>query len=95
MAVATQHCAAERGSTNSAIAPAAADVLDGQRSVRKSLDDIAGLKRDSDDVQDRLDLLQAERIAIDKQLEPRPSGDIIALLQVFEKNQGTLARQSS
>ncbi|MGA9581705.1 MAG: hypothetical protein WBR13_07025 [Allosphingosinicella sp.] len=94
MAVATQHCAAERGSTNPAIAPAAADVLEGQRSVQKSLDDIAGLKRDSDDIQDRLDLLQADRIAIDKQLEAAArSGDIIAILQVFEDSQWPLARQ--
>jgi hypothetical protein len=94
MAVATQHCAAERGSTNPAIAPAAADVLEGQRAVQKSLDDSAGLKRDSDDIQDRLDLLQAERIAIDKQLEAAArSGDIIAVLKVFEDSRWPLARQ--
>ncbi|HEU0134466.1 MAG TPA: hypothetical protein VFR28_06555, partial [Allosphingosinicella sp.] len=85
MAVATQHCAAERGSANPAIAPVAADVLEGQRSVQKSLDDLAGLKRDSEDIQDRLDLLQAERTAIDKRLEAAArSGDIIAVLKVFE-----------
>jgi hypothetical protein len=94
MALATQHCAAERGSTNPAISPAAADVLEGQRSVQKSLDDTAGLKRDSDDIQDRLDLLQAERIAIDKQLEAAArSGDIIAVLKVFEDSRWPLARQ--
>lgn len=94
MAVATQHCAAERSSTNPAIAPAAADVLEGQRAVGKSLDDVAGLKRDSDDIQDRLDLLQAERNAIDKQLEAAArSGDIIAVLNVFEDSDWPLARQ--
>lgn len=94
MAVATQHCAAERGSSNPAIAPAAADVLEGQRAVQKSLDDVAGLKRDSDDVQDRLDLLQAERNAIDKQLEAAArSGDIIAVLKVFEDSRWPLASQ--
>ncbi|HYW17417.1 MAG TPA: hypothetical protein VE891_14855 [Allosphingosinicella sp.] len=94
MAVATQHCAAERGSANPAIAPVAAEVLKGQRSVQKSLDDSAGLKRDSDDIQDRLDLLHAERIAIDKRLEAAArSGDIIAVLKVFEDSRWPLARQ--
>jgi hypothetical protein len=94
MAVATQHCAAERGSANPAIPPVAAEVLEGQRSVQKSLDDSAGLKRDSDDIQDRLDLLQAERNAIDKQLEAAArSGDIIAVLKVFEDSAWPLARQ--
>ena len=94
MAVATQHCAAERGAANPAIPPIAAEVLDGQRSVQKSLDDSAGLKRDADDIQDRLDLLQAERIAIDKQLEAAArSGDIIAVLKVFEDSSWPLARR--
>jgi len=94
MAVATQHCAAERGSSNPAIPPVAADVLEGQRSVQKSLDDSAGLKRDTDDIQDRLDLLQAERNNIDKQLEAASrSGDIIAILKVFEDSRWPLARQ--
>jgi len=94
MAVATQHCAAERGSTNPGIAPVAADVLEGQRAVQKSLDDSAGLKRDADDIQDRLDLLQAERVNIDKQTEAAArSGDIIAVLKVFEDSQWPLAKQ--
>jgi hypothetical protein len=94
MAVATQHCAAELGGSNPAIAPVAADVLAGQRAVQKSLDDSAGLKRDADDIQDRLDLLQAERNAIDKQLEAAArSGDIIAVLKVFEDSRWPLARQ--
>ncbi|HYG46716.1 MAG TPA: hypothetical protein VD846_02140 [Allosphingosinicella sp.] len=94
MAVATQHCAAERGEANPAIPPVAADVLAGQRAVQKSLDDVAGLKRDADDVQDRLDLLQAERNAIDKQTEAAArSGDIIAVLKVFEDSRWPLARQ--
>jgi hypothetical protein len=94
MAVATQHCAAERGDSNPAIAPVAAEVLDGQRAVQKSLDDSAGLKRDSDDIQDRLDLLQAGRNAIDKQLEAAArSGDIIAVLKVFEDSRWPLASQ--
>ncbi len=94
MAAATQHCAAERGGSNPAIAPIAAEVLEGQRAVRKSLDDTAGLKRDADDIQDRLDLLQTERTAIDKQLEAAArSGDIIAVLKVFEDSRWPLARQ--
>jgi hypothetical protein len=94
MAVATQHCAAERGSKSPAIPPVAADVLEGQRSVQKSLDDSAGLKRDADDIQDRLDLLQAERNNIDKQLEAAArSGDIIAVLKVFEDSRWPLAKQ--
>ncbi|HEX8449894.1 MAG TPA: hypothetical protein VF652_09925, partial [Allosphingosinicella sp.] len=53
-----------------------------------------GLKRDSDDIQDRLDLLQAERNAIDKQLEAAArSGDIIAVLKVFEDSSWPLARR--
>ncbi|HEX8572414.1 MAG TPA: hypothetical protein VF759_06655 [Allosphingosinicella sp.] len=94
MAVATQHCAAERGEASPTIPPVAAEVLDGQRAVQKSLDDSAGLKRDADDLQDRLDLLQAERNAIDKQLEAAArSGDIIAILRVFEDSQWPLASQ--
>src|SRR5687768_13552255 len=94
MAVATQHCATERGEASPAIPPIAADVLEGQRAVQKSLDDVAGLKRDADDIQDRLDLLQAERNAIDKQTEAAArSGDIIAVLKVFEDSQWPLARQ--
>ena len=94
MAVATQHCAAERGSANPGIAPVAAEVLEGQRAVQKSLDDTAGLKRDVDDIQDRLDLLQTERTAIDKQSEAAArSGDIIAVLKVFEDSRWPLARQ--
>jgi hypothetical protein len=94
MAVATQHCAAERGPATPAIGPIAAEVLEGQRSVQKSLDDVAGLKRDSDDIQDRLDLLQATRSGIDKQLEAAArSGDIIAVLKVFEDSEWPLARQ--
>ncbi len=94
MAVATPQCAAERGSASPAIPPVAAEVLEGQRSVQKSLDDTAGLKRDADDIQDRLDLLQTERTAIDKQLEAAArSGDIIAVLKVFEDSRWPLARQ--
>lgn len=94
MAVATQHCAAERGEAVPAIPPVAADVLASQRSVQKLLDDAAGLKRDSDDVQDRLDLLQAERNDINKQTEAAArSGDIIAVLRVFEDSQWPLAKQ--
>lgn len=94
MAVATQHCVAERGETSPGIAPVAADVLVGQRAVQKSLDDAAGLKRDADDIQDRLDLLQAERNNIDKQLEAAArSGDIIAVLKVFEDSRWPLAKQ--
>jgi ferritin-like protein len=93
LAVATQHCAAERGEASPAIPPVAADVLAGQRSVQKSLDDSAGLKRDVDDLQDRLDLLQTERNAIDKQLEAAArSGDIIAVLKVFEDSEWPLAK---
>lgn|GEM_PF-1298545 len=94
MAAATQHCAAEQGEANPAIPPVASEVLAGQRDVQKTLDDSAGLKRDSDDIQDRLDLLQAERNQIDKQLEAAArSGDIIAVLKVFEDSQWPLARQ--
>ena len=94
MAVATQHCAAERGEATPAIPPVAADVLAGQRAVQKSLDDVAGLKRDADDIQDRLDLLQAERNDINKQTEAAArSGDIIAVLKVFEDSQWPLAKQ--
>lgn len=94
MAVATQHCAAERGEANPVIPPVAREVLDGQRAVQKSLDDVAGLKRDADDIQDRLDLLQAERTNIDQQLEAAArSGDIIAVLGVFEDSRWPLARQ--
>lgn len=94
MAVATQHCAAERGPANPAIPPIAAEVLEGQRAVQKSLDDTAGLKRDSDDIQDGLDLLQAQRIRIDKQMESAArSSDIIAVLKVFEDSRWPLARQ--
>jgi hypothetical protein len=94
MAAATQHCAAERGEANSGIAPVAADVLEGQRAVQKALDDSAGLKRDADDIQDRLDLLQAERTSIDKQAEAAArSGDIIAVLKVFEDSRWPLASQ--
>ncbi|HEX8381655.1 MAG TPA: hypothetical protein VF619_14030 [Allosphingosinicella sp.] len=94
MAEATQHCAAEAESANPAVPAISRDVLEGQRAVRKSLDDVAGLKRDSEDVQDRLDLLQAERNNIDKQLEAAArSGDIIAVLKVFEDSRWPLARQ--
>lgn len=94
MAVATQHCAAERGEATPAIPPVAADVLAGQRVVQKLLDDADGLKRDSDDIQDRLDLLQAERNDINKQTEAAArSGDIIAILKVFEDSQWPLAKQ--
>jgi hypothetical protein len=94
MAMATQHCAAERGESAPAIPPVAAEVLAGQRAVQKSLDDTAGLKRDADDVQDRLDLLLAERNDINKQTEAAArSGDIIAILRVFEDSQWPLAKQ--
>jgi hypothetical protein len=94
MGMATQHCAAERGESNPAIPPISAEVGAGRRAVQKTLDDVAGLKRDADDVQDRLDLLQAERNAIDKQLEAAArSGDIIAVLAVFEDSQWPLAKQ--
>ncbi|HEX8625671.1 MAG TPA: hypothetical protein VF782_11405 [Allosphingosinicella sp.] len=94
MAVATQHCASERGEANPAISPVAADVLAGQRAVQKSLDDSAGLKRDADDIQDRLDLLLAERNDINKQTEAAArSGDIIAVLKVFEDSRWPLASQ--
>src|SRR3954447_24399286 len=65
-AVATQHCA---GEPNPTMTPLAANVLASQRATQKSLDDAAGVKRDAQDIQDRLDLLQAERNTIDKQLE--------------------------
>jgi hypothetical protein len=94
MAEATQHCAAEAQSPNPAVPVIWRDVLEGQRAVRKSLDDVAGLKRDSEDIQDRLDLLQAERNNIDRQIEAAArSGDIIAVLQVFEDSRWPLARQ--
>ena len=94
MAVATQHCAAERGEASPAIPPVAADVLAAQRTVQKLLDDAAGLKRDAEDIQDRLDLLQAERNDIDKQMEAAArSGDIIAVLKVFEDSRWPLASQ--
>ena len=94
MATATQHCAAERGEANPAIPPVAADVLEGQRAVQKSLDDSDGLKRDADDVQDRLDLLQAKRNDISKQTDAAArSGDIIAVLKVFEDSRWPLAKQ--
>jgi hypothetical protein len=93
-AVAVQHCVAEAKESNAAAAAVARDVLAGQRAVQKSLDDDAGLKRDSDDIQDRLDLLQAERNNIDKQMEAAArSGDIIAILKVFEDSQWPLAKQ--
>lgn len=93
-AVATQHCAAEAGETNPAIRAVAAEVLEGQRAVQKAMDDSAGLKRDSEDLQDRLDLLLATRNNIDKQLETAArSGDIIAVLKVFEDSQWPLASQ--
>jgi hypothetical protein len=92
MAAATQHCAAERGAASPAIPPVAADVLAGQRNVQKALDDVAGLKRDAEDIQDRLDLLQAERNTIDKQMEAAArSGDLIAVLKVFEDSDWPLA----
>jgi ferritin-like protein len=94
MAVATQHCAADRGEAVPAIPPIARDVLAGQRAVQKSIDDAAGLKRDAEDIQDRLDLLQAERNDIDKQAEAAArSGDIIAVLKVFEDSRWPLASQ--
>lgn len=93
-AVATQHCGVELGEANPAVAAAARDVLAGQRAVQKSLDDVAALKREADDVQDRLDLLQAERNDIDKRVEAAArSGDIIAVLNVFEDSPWPLARQ--
>jgi hypothetical protein len=89
VAVTTQHCAAEPAGP--AMAPIASDVLAGQRAVQKALDDSAGLRRDAQDIQDRLDLLQAERNTIDKQLETAArSGDIIAVLKVFEDSQWPL-----
>ncbi|HEY0412429.1 MAG TPA: hypothetical protein VGD66_04740 [Allosphingosinicella sp.] len=92
VAVTTQHCAAEPSAPT--MGPIAANVLAGQRAVQKSLDDAAGLKRDAQDVQDRLDLLQAERNTIDKQLETAArSGDIIAVLKVFEDSQWPLASE--
>lgn len=93
-AVATQHCAVELGGANPAVAAAARDVLDAQRAVQKSLDDVAGLKREADDVQDRLDLLQSQRNDINKQVEAAArSGDIIAVLKVFEDSSWPLANQ--
>jgi len=92
-AVATQHCAVELGAANPAVATAAREVLDGQRAVQKSLDDVAGLKREADDLQDRLDLLQAQRNDINKQTEAAArSGDIIAVLKVFEDSRWPLAK---
>jgi hypothetical protein len=91
-AITTQHCAGDGATPNPALAPVAADVLAGQRAVQKSIDDVAGLKRDTQDIQDRLDLLQAERSTIDKQLETAArSGDIIAVLKVFEDSKWPLA----
>ncbi|MEA3049383.1 MAG: hypothetical protein QOG84_1219 [Sphingomonadales bacterium] len=92
-AVATQHCSAGPA-PNPAIAPLAANVLAGQRATQKSLDDLAGVKRDAQDIQDRLDLLQAERNTIDKQLETAArSGDIIAVLKVFEDSRWPLVSE--
>ncbi|MEA3008719.1 MAG: hypothetical protein QOJ91_411 [Sphingomonadales bacterium] len=93
-AVAVQHCVAQAEDSNAAAAAVAREVLAGQRAVQKSLDDGAGLKRDADDIQDRLDLLQAERNNIDKQMEAAArSGDIIAVLKVFEDSRWPLARE--
>ncbi|MFL6845741.1 MAG: hypothetical protein ACJ8ER_12765 [Allosphingosinicella sp.] len=94
-AVASQHCASEDSAAqNPAVQAVARDVLAGQRNVQKAIDDAAGLKRDAQDIQDRLDLLQAERNTIDKQLEAAArSGDIIAVLNVFEDSQWPLAKQ--
>ena len=93
-AVATQHCAVELGEAKPAVATAARDVLEAQRAVQKSLDDVAGLKREADDLQDRLDMLQAERNDINKQVEAASrSGDIIAILKVFEDSRWPLAKQ--
>ncbi|HEX9966272.1 MAG TPA: hypothetical protein VGB04_14950 [Allosphingosinicella sp.] len=70
------------------------EILSGQRSVQKALDDVAGLKRRADDVQDRLDLLHAERSTIDKQMDAAGrSSDIIAVLKVFEGSRWPLASQ--
>jgi hypothetical protein len=91
-AVTTQHCGSDGGTPNPALPPIAANVQAGQRAVQKSLDDTAGLKRDAQDIQDRLDLLQTERNTIDKQLETAArSGDIIAVLKVFEDSKWPLA----
>ena len=93
-AVATQHCAVELGEANPNVTAAARDVLAAQRAVQKSLDDVAGLKREADDLQDRLDLLQSERNDINKQVEAAArSGDIIAVLKVFEDSRWPLAKQ--
>ncbi|MEA3060742.1 MAG: hypothetical protein QOJ94_523 [Sphingomonadales bacterium] len=93
-AVATQHCAGEPGTPNPTMAPIAANVLASQRATQKSLDDVAGVKRDAQDIQDRLDLLQAERNTIDKQLETAArSGDIIAVLKVFEDSRWPLVSE--
>ncbi|HEX8513539.1 MAG TPA: hypothetical protein VF688_10605 [Allosphingosinicella sp.] len=70
------------------------EILSGQRRVQKALDDVAGLKRRADDIQDRLDLLHSERSSIDKQMEAAArSGDIIAVLKVFEDSRWPLASQ--
>ncbi|HEX6376112.1 MAG TPA: hypothetical protein VFZ91_10370 [Allosphingosinicella sp.] len=93
-AVASQHCATGLGAQNPALRQTAAEVLDGQKKVEKALDEVAGLKRDTDDAQDRLNLLEAERNTIDKQLEAAArSGDIIAVLKVFEDSEWPLAKQ--
>jgi hypothetical protein len=92
-AVATQHCSAGPA-PNPTMAPLAANVLAGQRATQKSLDDLAGVKRDAQDIQDRLDLLQAERNTLDKQLETAArSGDIIAILKVFEDSKWPLTSE--
>jgi hypothetical protein len=90
-AVATQHCAGEPGAPNPTLAPIAANVLASQHATQKSLDDVSGVKRDAQDIQGELDLLQAERNTIDKQLETAArSGDIIAILKVFEDSRWPL-----
>jgi hypothetical protein len=90
LAAAVHHCAAGLPGA----AAMGADILDGQRSVQKALDDVAGLKRRADDVQDRLDLLHSERTTIDKRMEAAArSGDIIAVLKVFEDSRWPLASQ--
>ncbi len=93
-AVTTQHCSTDPRFSNPAIKPVAAEVLAGQRAVQKSLDDNAGLKRDAQDIQDRLDILLVARNSIDKQLETAArSSDIIAVLKVFEESRWPLAKQ--
>ena len=89
-AAAVHHCAAGLQGAG----PIDAEILAGQRNVQKALDDVAGLKRRADDIQDRLDLLHAERSTIDKQMEAAArSGDIIAVLKVFEDSRWPLASQ--